>query len=423
MVSRNCRCAAYDEAADGYVPGEGCVTVILKRKDDAIRDHNKIYGLINAAAVGQSGSRSSMSTPTVEGQSRIHKEVLKLAHLEPKDIDYMEGHGTGTSLGDRIEGEAINLIFKGTHSETRPLTLASVKTNIGHTEEVSGLASLVKVLLAMKNKTVPPHLHFHNPNPSIDFKSVPLHIPTQVEEWKPVEGKKRVALVSSYGLSGSVCDAVVEEYVDDNDNNREVYPVNDSYQVLTISAKNNAALIAVAEQYISLLESLDSDAPIADLCYTSNIGRQHMNYRYAVTGRNASELAAKLTEYVHQGKKTVRSDKTEVGMSFTGQGSIKPGVGQELYRSQPVFRDAIDKCDTVLKKVTGISLVDVLYNPQQAHHLKKAQIAQPALFAFEYAMCMLWKSWGVEPTIVNGHSLGEIVAAAVTGAMDIDLAI
>jgi len=421
MVSRNCRCAAYDEAADGYVPGEGCVTIILKRKDDAVRDHNKIYGLINATAVGQSGSRASMSSPTVIGQTSIHKQVLEKAGVNPGDIDYMEGHGTGTKLGDRIEAEAINNIFKGSHSKERPLVLASVKTNIGHTEEVSGLASLVKVLLAMKNKTVCPHLHFKNPSPLIDFESVPLHIPTQKEEWKPAEGKKRIALVSSYGLSGSVSDAIVEEYIEPE--TKQVYPVNDSYHVLTISGKTNAALIAVAKQYIELLESLDSDAPIADICYTSNVCRQHMKNRYAVTGRNAAELAAELTEFVNQNKKTVRSDKTEIGMSFTGQGSIKPGVGQELYRTQPVFRAAIDKCDAVVKKVTGVSLIDALYNPSQGHQLNKAQIAQPALFAYEYAMCMLWKSWGINPTIVNGHSLGEIVAAAATGAMDIDLAI
>jgi acyl transferase domain-containing protein/surfactin synthase thioesterase subunit/NADP-dependent 3-hydroxy acid dehydrogenase YdfG/acyl carrier protein len=421
MVSRNCRCAAYDEAADGYVPGEGCVSIILKRKDDAIRDHNKIYGLINATAVGQSGSRASMSTPSAIGQKIIHEEVLKNANLTPKDIDYMEGHGTGTKLGDRIEGEAINEVFKGSHSESRPLTLASVKTNIGHTEEVSGLASLVKVLLAMKYKTIPPHLHFHKPSSSIDFDSVPLHIPTQKEEWKAHDGKNRIALVSSYGLSGSVCDAVVEEYVDPEV--KEVYPVNNTYHVLTISAKNNTALTAVAEQYITLLESLDKNAPIADLCYTSNVGRQHFNYRYAVAGRNASELAAELTEFVNQNKKAVRTFKEEVGMSFTGQGSIKPGVGQELFRSQPVFHAAMEKCDAVVKKVTGVSIIDALYDQSQAHHLKKAQIAQPALFAYEYAMCMLWKSWGVEPVIVNGHSLGEIVAAAVTGAIDIDLAI
>jgi len=422
MVSRNCRCAAYDEGADGYVPGEGCVTIILKRKDDAIRDHNKIYGLINATTVGQSGSRPSMSAPSVEGQTKIHEEILKLSHLKPKDIDYMEGHGTGTSLGDRTEGEAINKIFKGSHTKERPLTLASVKTNIGHTEEVSGLSSLVKVLLAMKHKTIPPHLHFQHPSPLIDFESVPLHIPTQPEEWKPAEGKKRVALVSSFGLSGSVSDAIVEEYID-NEATNDIYPINDTYHILTISAKNNAALIAVAKQYITLLESLDAKAPIADLCYTSNVGRQHMNYRYAVSGRTADELATKLRQYVEQGKKATRSDKTDVGMSFTGQGSIKSGVGQELYNAQPVFRQAIDKCDAVIKRVTGISLIDALYNPQQAHQLEKAQIAQPALFAYEYAMCMLWKSWGIEPTIVNGHSLGEIVAAAVTGAIDIDLAI
>ncbi|ORX59119.1 hypothetical protein BCR36DRAFT_342883 [Piromyces finnis] len=421
MVSRNCRCAAYDEAADGYVPGEGCVTIILKRKDDAIRDHNKIYGLINAAAVGQSGSRASMSSPTVIGQTNIHKQVLKKAGVNPSDIDYMEGHGTGTKLGDRIEAEAINNVFKGSHSKERPLVLASVKTNIGHTEEVSGLASLVKVLLAMKNKTVAPHLHFKNPSPLIDFDSVPLHIPTQKEEWKPAEGKKRTALISSYGLSGSVSDVIVEEYIEPE--TKEVYPINDTYHVLTISGKSNAALIAVAKQYIELLESLDSNAPIADICYTSNVCRQHMKYRYAVIGRNAAELAAELNEYVNQNKKNARSDKTEVGMSFTGQGSIKSGVGLELYRTQPVFRDALNKCDVVVKKATGISLIDALYNPSQSHHLNKAQIAQPALFAYEYAMCMLWKSWGINPTIVNGHSLGEIVAAASTGAMDIDLAI
>jgi len=432
MASQIGRCATFDAEADGYAPGEGCISIILKRLDDAVTDHDHIYGVITGITTSQSGIRPSISSPAVGPQVENIQKALQIANVSPADVDYVEAHGTGTQVGDAIETETLNIAFGGTHNAKKPLIVGSVKTNIGHTEEVSGLAGLCKVLLSMSHRTIPPHLHLKNLNPRIDTSVIPMTIPQKKCIWKSPRGKKRVGVVSSFGLQGSVANAVIEEFKLPKNTDRrldEGYDLS-MYHILTVSAKNKNALIQQVEDYISLFESMNEDDSIADICYSSNIGRQHFGYRYSAYGRNASEIIESLTDILQRVSNVRRYLQKSTAFAFTGQGVAKVGMGKHFYQTQPVFREAMDRCDAVTRRLLGVSIVEVLYNVSNIPNgteegekaLKKSSVAQPALFAYEYAMSQLWISWGIKPSMVLGHSLGEIVATTIAGGIDFELA-
>ena len=432
MASQIGRCATFDAAADGYAPGEGCISLVLKRLDDAVSNHDRIYGVITGISTSQSGSRPSISSPAVIPQVKNIQNALQIANVAPEEVDYVEAHGTGTPLGDAIETETLNIAFGGSHTEKKPLVVGSVKTNIGHTEEVSGLAGLCKVILSMSHRIIPPHLHLNNLNPKIDLSVIPMTIPQKKCIWKCPRGKKRIGLVSSFGLQGSVANAVVEEFkLPKSDDIRydQGYDLS-MYHILTVSGKNKNALIQQIEEYINIFEAMNEDDSVADICYSSNIGRQQFAYRYSAYGRNAPELIESLTDILQRMTSVRRYLPKSSAFAFTGQGVAKVGMGKHFYQTQPVFRKAMDRCDEVTRRLLNVSIVEVLYNVSNAPNgteegekaLKKSSVAQPALFAYEYAMSQLWISWGVEPTMVLGHSLGEIVATTIAGGIDFELA-
>lgn len=432
MASRLGRCATFDESADGYAPGEGCISILLKRLDDAVLDNDRVYGVITGVSTCQSGIRKSISAPAVIPQRDNLLRTMAIANVRPEDVDYVEAHGTGTPLGDSIETQTLNLTFGGSHTEKRPLVVGSVKTNIGHTEEVSGIAGLCKVALAMSHRTIPQHLHLKKLNPLIDLSVIPMTIPQKKAIWKCPRGKKRIGVVSSFGLQGSIANAVLEEFKLPKNTERGVHDGYDPsmYQILTISGKNKNALIQQIEEYISIFETMNEDDSIADICYSSNIGRQHFAYRYAALGRNASELIESLTDILQKMNSVRRHMQDECAFSFTGQGNAKVGMGKHFYTTQPVFRKAMDRCDAVTRRLLDVSIVEVLYNlsnnpkgnEEGEKALKRSSVAQPALFAYEYAMSELWCSWGIKPSMVLGHSLGEIVAVTIAGGIDFELA-
>ncbi|OUM58624.1 hypothetical protein PIROE2DRAFT_47821, partial [Piromyces sp. E2] len=432
MASQIGRCATFDASADGYAPGEGCISLVLKRLDDAVTSHDRIYGVITGVSTSQSGSRPSISSPAVIPQVKNIHNALQIANIYPEEVDYVEAHGTGTPLGDAIETETLNIAFGGSHTDKKPLVVGSVKTNIGHTEEVSGLAGLCKVILSMSHRIIPPHLHLKNLNPKIDLSVIPMTIPQKKSIWKCPRGKKRVGVVSSFGLQGSIANAVVEEFkLPKNDDIRydQGYDLS-MYNILTISGKNKNALIQQIEEYINIFEAMNEDDSVADICYSSNIGRQHFAYRYSAYGRNAPELVESLTEILQRMTSVRRYLPKSSAFAFTGQGVARVGMGKHFYQTQPVFRKAMDRCDEVTRRLLDVSIVEVLYNVSNIPNgteegekaLKKSSVAQPALFAYEYAMSQLWISWGVEPTMVLGHSLGEIVATTIAGGIDFELA-
>jgi len=458
MTSPTGRCATFDKDADGYAPAEGCVTFILKRLEDAERDKDHILGVILGTSSGQSGFRQSISVPSSEGQARNIKRVMEIAGVQPSDISYVEAHGTGTPYGDAIEIQGINQVYAGSHTPEHPLVIGSIKTNIGHTAETAGLASIAKVLMAMKNKTIPRHLHFKNLNPEIDLKAVPLAIPTHNMKWETVEGKPRTALVSSYGLQGSAVNIIIQEYVppqqeevvDANDKsvekqlNHEIIGINEK-SLLTISARDKAALLILCNKYINILDSMDNDDSIQNLCYTTNVGRQHFENRLVAVGEDAKTLSDHLQEVMDRIFDTEQSEsdivKTEtlakkrvfknIGITFTGHYQQSNLVTDEmykfacyLYRTQPVYAKALEECDKIITELSNFKILLVnlvicmgeLVQPELLQEYKKQVDEDPCMAQFialsmNYALMKLLDHLSIPINLAMGYEFGEVSAA------------
>ncbi len=422
------RCKTFDAAADGYGRGEGCAFVVLKRLSDAIADNDNILALIRGSAINHDGRSSGLTVPNGIAQQKVIRAALANAKIEPNQIDYVEVHGTGTSLGDPIEVEALAKILSDGHSQERPLMLGSVKTNIGHLEAAAGIASLVKVVLAMQHQEIPPHLHFQTPNPAISWPDLPLMIPTEATSWQTEAEQRRLAGISSFGMSGTNAHVVLEEAPEVKLPPKEVErPIH----LLTLSAKSEGALTELTERVTEYLKINESES-LSDICFTANSGRSHMEHRLAIVTQQQAQSIAQLTA-LRAGQEVTggfrglvpRSNKPKVAFLFTGQGSQYLDMGRQLYETQPTFRKALQLCDKILRLYLDVPLLEILYPDEvtrAASNLKLDLTAytQPTLFALEYALFQLWRSWGVEPNVVMGHSVGEYVAACVAGVFNLE---
>ncbi len=422
MIAPDGRCKTFDRAADGFVRGEGCGMVVLKRLSDAIADGDRVFGVIRGSAVNQDGRSSGLTVPNGVAQQQLLRQALSNAGLTPGAVDYVEAHGTGTSLGDPIEVEALGEVFREGREQERPLLIGSVKTNFGHTESASGIAGLLKVVLALGHQAIPAHLHFNTPNPRIAWDSLPLAVPTALTPW-PAGPRKRIAGVSSFGVSGTNAHVIVEEAphakVEDRSAERP-------FHILTLSAKSPAALLALAGKYAETLTS--AEAEIGDVCFTANTGRASFPHRLAVAGASAQAIGQKLavmsSDLSAAGANCAEVSsfsRQKIAFLFTGQGSQYNGMARQLFETQPVFRRALEQCADVLSGELDRPLLDVLYPPAGSPtSLDETAYTQPALFSVEYALAELWRSWGIEPSAVLGHSVGEYVAACVAGIMGVD---
>ena len=429
MLSANGRCKTFDAAADGYVRSEGCGIVVLKRLSDALADGDHIQAVVSGSATNQDGHTSGLTVPNGLSQQAVIHQALENGGIDPGSISYLEAHGTGTSLGDPIEVGAIGTVFEKTHSQQQPLIIGSVKTNIGHLEGAAGIAGLIKVVLQLQHQKIAPSLHFNQPNPYINWSDLPVQVSTQLTPWQ-VNGQMRRAGVSSFGFSGTNAHVILEQAPE---------PVNVKHQdsqnrplhLLTLSGKTDKALAELVTRYQRHLET-HRDQELADICYTANTGRANFQHRLAVLGSEPEELAAKLVEYtageevggVYSGQLTNGDSLAKVALLFTGQGSQYVNMGRQLYETQPTFRQALDQCDEILSPYLEHPLLEVLY-PQEAQKssaslLDQTAYTQPALFAIEYALFKLWESWGINPDVVMGHSVGEYVAATVAGVFSLE---
>ncbi|MBI3243486.1 MAG: type I polyketide synthase, partial [Chloroflexi bacterium] len=416
MLSADGHCKTFDALANGYVRGEGCGVVVLKRLSDALAAGDTILALVRGSAINQDGRSNGLTAPHGPSQEAVIRAALADAKLEPGDVNYIEAHGTGTSLGDPIEVNAIGAVMADSHSFENPLMIGAVKSNIGHLEGAAGVAGLIKIVLAMQNGVIPSNLHFHNPNPLIPWDELPVKIPTQNLSW-PAGDKKRVAGVSSFGFSGTNAHLIIEEAP-----MREkppAPPVERPLHLLALSAKGEAATRDLARQFVET-----PNISLADLCYTANTGRSHFSSRVALTANTTEQLREKLAA-VADGKMpvntTVAKGQPRVAFLFTGQGSQYAGMARQLYETQPSFRKTLDKCDELLRPYLNPSLLSLLFSPTGSPSLlDQTAYTQPALFAVEYALAELWRSWGVEPTVVLGHSVGEYVAACVAGVFSLE---
>ncbi len=420
MMAADGRCKTFDAAADGYVRGEGCGVVVLKRLSDAMANGDRVLAVVRGSAVNQDGRSGGFTAPSELSQQALIRRALAEASVEPSAIGYVEAHGTGTSLGDPIEMQALGAVLGDKRSAADHLWVGSAKTNIGHLEAAAGIAGLIKVALSFEHEEIPPHLHFSNPNPYIPWDDLPIRVPTSAVPWRRGE-RRRLAGVSSFGFTGTNAHVIVEEPPVEAP--AGVSETRD--HVLCLSAKNDAALTSLALASADRLKAA-SDS-LADICFTSSAGRSHFNERLAVVGATAREIAADIEAFASSSERPASvfratlasSAAPDVAFLFTGQGSQYAGMGRQLYESEPAFRDAFDRCAEGLKGHLDRPLADLVFRAEDAA-LDETARTQPALFALEYSLAELWRSWGVTPTFVLGHSIGEYVAACVAGVFSLD---
>jgi acyl transferase domain-containing protein/SAM-dependent methyltransferase len=423
MLASDGRCKTFDAGADGYVRGEGCAVVVLKALSAAQADGNRILAVIRGSAVNQDGRSGGLTAPNGPAQEAVIRAALAAAGVAPQEVSYLEAHGTGTPLGDPIEVRAACAVLCKDRSQELPLAIGSIKTNIGHLEAAAGVAGLLKVVLALQNKQIPPHLHLKNKNPYIDWDSLPIVVPTCLTPWEPVRGK-RIAGLSSFGFSGTNVHVIVEE---PPETTKPWAATDRTVHVLALSARSSSALNQIAQEVAKSLESKAPDA-LADICFTANTGRSHFTQRMAVLGKNSDEVRNGLRAFANReaaanvvAGETADSGLPPVAFLFTGQGSQYIGMGRELYETSPTFRQVMDRCDEILRPHLERSLLSVLYpEAGELAFLDNTAYTQPALFAIEYALSELWRSWGVQPAFVLGHSVGEYVAACVAGVFGLE---
>jgi acyl transferase domain-containing protein len=421
VLARDGRCKPFDRAADGMARGEGCGVLVLKRYSDALAAGDRILASIRGSAVNHDGASAGLTVPNGPAQQELIRSALGRARLEPLDIDYVEAHGTGTALGDPIELAALGDVFGPGRSPSRPLLVGSVKANIAHLESAAGMAALIKTVLCLRQKRIPSQLHFADPSTHIAWEQLPIRVPRETTSW-PAEGKPRYAGVSGFGFSGTNAHVIVQEGPEEP----AIEPLattahgRERCHLLPISAASAAALHDLTLRYARALREATAFT-FEEVCRTAGRCRDHHPHRAAIVA-TSREAAATLLERRSRGEETplVRQGQAraasglKIAFLLAGHGTQYAGMGCRLYDRERVFRETIDACSAVagrhLLSTSDAEMADPHY-------------AQPALFALEYALTVLLKSWGVVPDAVLGHGLGEYVAACVAGVFDVDAAL
>jgi phthiocerol/phenolphthiocerol synthesis type-I polyketide synthase C len=429
MMAPDGRCKAFDKSADGYVRSEGAGLVLLKPLSKALADGDAIYAVIRGSATNQDGRSSAISAPNGEAQQRVVLAACVNAGVQPGQLDYVEAHGTGTGIGDPIEVNALGEVLKIGADPGSFCAIGSVKTNIGHCESAAGVASLIKVAMALQSRQIPASLNFNEPNPLIPFDDYRVRVQRELGPF-PERERPRLAGVNSFGIGGTNVHFVLEEAAPGRPTavDGEASSADADQHVLLLSAKSEKSLKAYAGAMAGYLRTNAGLVPLKDICHTLAHRRATLDHRLSVVGSSASELAATLESYQQTGyaadahyanRLGAAEGKPEIAFVFSGQGSQWWAMGRQLFEQEPVYRREIERCDAQLRPHTGWSLIDVLMAAEQDSLLSETAYAQPAFFALQIAMVSLLNSWGIKPDAVVGHSFGEVAAAHVSGALNL----
>ncbi|MEW6496758.1 MAG: condensation domain-containing protein, partial [Cyanobacteriota bacterium] len=421
IVSPDGHCRAFDANARGTVFGSGVGVVVLKRLEDAINDGDSIQAVIRGSAISNDGSlKVGYTAPSIDGQVKVVAEALAVAEVEAETITYVETHGTGTHLGDPIEIAALQKVFGASTQKQGFCAIGSVKTNIGHLVATAGVASLIKTVLALKHKLLPPSLHFQQPNPQIDFANSPFYVNTKLREWNIGKTSRRAG-VSSIGIGGTNAHVVLEEAPSTG-----ASEPSRPWQLLVLSAKTSSALESTTANLAKYLKQ-HPDLNLADVAYTLKVGRKAFSHRRILVCHDLDDAVRALE--VADSKRVFtylqESGDRPVVFMFPGQGSQYVNMAREIYQSEPTFQKQVERCCELLQPHLGIDLRQVLYPSEQEtevarQQLEQTSLTQPALFVIEYALAKLWIEWGIRPVAMIGHSVGEYVAACLSGVFSLE---
>jgi len=426
MMAADGRCKTFDAKADGYVRGEGCAVLVLKTATRAAEDRDRVYALLLGSAVTQDGRTNGLTAPSQQAQEDVVHKACRAAGVSPGTIQYVEAHGTGTTLGDPIEARALGTVLAADREPGQCCLVGSVKTNLGHLEAAAGITGMVKVALALHHGWIPQSLHFEQPSRLIPFDELPLRVVTRTMRWPEADGP-RLAGVSSFGFGGTNAHAILSSAPgpsgpapNGTDGERQY--------VVALSGRRENAVLALADRWLSLLGQPDCPS-LPDLAYTSTARRTHHPVRIAITARNRAELSDRLGKLVSGSVPDAAAvgqqrpaGPDRIGFAFTGQGNQWLGMGRVLLRTEPVFRDALLRADKHLRRVLRWSPLAFIERGEDDGRLADTAVAQPTIFALQVALADLWRSWGIVPAAVVGHSVGQIAAAHVSGVLDLDTA-
>lgn len=415
MMAGDGRCKTFDARADGFVRGEGCGVMVLKRLADAQADGDPVWAVIRGTAVNQDGATSTLTAPNGPAQAAVIRQALASAGMSAKQVDYYEAHGTGTSLGDPIELQALGEVFRDSHDRgERPLWVGSIKTNIGHLEAAAGIAGLIKIVLMCKYREILPHLHFETPNPLVPWEKLPVRIPTQCMAWPSDEAA--VAGVSSFGFSGTNACAIVEAVSEQVRHE----PQPPRAQLVVLSARSEPALHRIAARLADWADSKDG-FELPDVAHTLAAGRSHYQHRAAMVVQEPSNFRRLLRKFAAGDVEDVAVGRVDPGREpplaflFSSESGPNARMDRTLYESEPVFRNAVDECAALSQDRLDAPLLELMFAEDPDPRLMQTQYAGPALFALQWGLSQLWRSWGVQPRAVFGRGVGELCAATVAG--------
>ncbi|MFP4411179.1 SDR family NAD(P)-dependent oxidoreductase [Coleofasciculus sp.] len=441
MLSPDGHCKSFDAAANGFARGEGSGIAILKPLSQAIVDQDPIYAVIRGSAVNQDGHTNGITVPNGQAQEAAIRTACQQAGVSPEQIQYVEAHGTGTAVGDPIEANALGAVLGRNRPAGNHCVIGSVKSNIGHLESAAGITGLIKTVLALKHRQIPPNLHFHTPNPKIPFEELQLRVPQTLEPWPENGNGRRLAGVNSFGFGGTNAHVVLEA-IDTYLGTSLPQPSDAQTQenastqarslLLPLSARCAEALPAVARVTRDFLTTPDSSSHVSlqDICYTASLRRGHHDHRLTLVADSKQKLAEHLEAFLAgetrlgmSSARLVPGQSPQLAFVFSGMGPQWWAMGRQLLEQEPIFQQTVQRCDSLLRHYTPWSLCKELTAPEEQSRINETQIAQPAIFAVQVGLAALWRSWGITPDAIVGHSVGEVAAAHVAGVLTLEDAI